>query len=188
MFALVRHGETQANIDNIFQGRQDGYGLNELGRRQAALIVSGLKEYSWNIVISSPAKRARQTSEIISHKLNTPIGLSDLLEERNWGLWEGLTKQQIKNKWPKDYPLRKTETFTPPEGESLNDIRNRVKDFVIEHQSFILDKTIIVTHKYTSKVFRELIGGDNEEHEHNKLYIYGEKECLQLLKNLGIQT
>lgn len=92
--ALIRHGETRANVERRWQGHSD-WDLNELGYRQAEAL--GNHYGRWDTVFSSPLKRARQTAEHVTN--GDPVFMEDL-REMNMGIWEGLTTDEIGAKWP----------------------------------------------------------------------------------------
>lgn len=94
VLALVRHGETRANVERRWQGHSD-WDLNELGYRQAEAL--GNHYGKWDTVFSSPLKRARQTAEYVTKAV--PIFMDDL-REMNMGIWEGMTTDEIEAQWP----------------------------------------------------------------------------------------
>ena len=95
---LVRHGETEWNIEEIFRGRID-IDLNDTGIKQAELLDEHLSYVKIDAVYSSPLKRALKTAEMIAsyHKLDVEItpGLIDF----NYGKWQGLAHQEVKDKY-----------------------------------------------------------------------------------------
>ena len=74
--------------------------LTEIGIRQAKNIVEILKSYDFDLIISSPLKRALQTAEIISKTLNIEIEVNDLFKERDNGIFAGLTFEEAEIKYP----------------------------------------------------------------------------------------
>lgn len=86
---LVRHGETDANVQEVWQGQRD-WGLNEMGRRQAAALSRHLAGF--DRVISSPLGRARQTASMLN---GGEPHLHDGLMEIDMGQWEGLTNTEV---------------------------------------------------------------------------------------------
>ena len=116
ILGLLRHGQTDWNIDLRLQGVTD-IPLNETGLEQARLAGNHLSPADWDFVCSSPLSRAKTTAEIIAAKLQIgDVAIEDLLLERSFGLAEGLTY----NEWKSTHP-----TGVPPEGETLGDLRDR---------------------------------------------------------------
>lgn len=100
LFYLVRHGETDWNLQRRVQGSSD-IPLNETGRRQAAHTATLLARRSWDAIYSSPLSRAMETASIITGRL----GLGDPralpgVAERDYGVAEGLTDREIEATWP----------------------------------------------------------------------------------------
>ncbi|WP_461170195.1 histidine phosphatase family protein [Arthrobacter sp. Z1-15] len=87
---LVRHGETDWNRERRLQGRTDNP-LNEVGRAQARKAGQLLAANQWDVVVSSPLKRAVQTAHLIAEALGLqPAGIVPGLVERDYGPAEGL--------------------------------------------------------------------------------------------------
>ena len=73
LFGLVRHGQTDYNLRNLFQGSSD-IPLNETGIAQAHAAFDGLEAVDWDVVVSSPLQRAEQTARIIGEDHGIPFG------------------------------------------------------------------------------------------------------------------
>ena len=93
---VIRHGQTNWNIEGRIQGKTD-IELNTEGTKQALKIKSIIKDYNIDLIISSPLKRARKTAEIINEALNCPIIFDKSLEERGYGIIEGQVRKLIKD-------------------------------------------------------------------------------------------
>lgn len=88
--ALVRHGETDWNVQRRIQGRTD-IPLNDTGRRQAVEAGAALADSGWDAVYASPLSRAAETAALIAAELGAPVlGHLDALAERSYGVLEGL--------------------------------------------------------------------------------------------------
>ncbi|MBN2797471.1 MAG: histidine phosphatase family protein [Clostridia bacterium] len=105
MIVLVRHGETDGNLNEMLQGRMDTE-LNTTGIKQAEAIGHYLKNSKFYKIISSPLLRAKKTAEIIGEILHiTEIIIEDALIERDFGLAEGLILSERRKLYPdKNYP------------------------------------------------------------------------------------
>ena len=66
---IVRHGETDWNLDGRIQGQMD-IPLNSNGRIQAELCATAINFEKWDVIVSSTLKRAKETAEIIANKFN----------------------------------------------------------------------------------------------------------------------
>jgi uncharacterized phosphatase len=102
MLALIRHGQTDLNLQGRLQGSSD-WPLNATGIAQAHAAVDVLRETgtAWSLVVSSPLQRARRTAEIIAEGLGIELGAAypDLVE-RDYGALEGDTEEQVERLWP----------------------------------------------------------------------------------------
>jgi broad specificity phosphatase PhoE len=116
ILGLLRHGQTDWNIDLRLQGSSD-IPLNETGRNQAAVAGATFSREDWDVIIASPLSRARDTAQIVAQQLNMPVVIVPELVERSFGVAEGFSHSE----WRKMY-----EANEHIEGlESLEDLRSR---------------------------------------------------------------
>ncbi|MBN9606265.1 MAG: histidine phosphatase family protein [Actinomycetales bacterium] len=103
--ALIRHGQTDWNLQGLLQGSSD-VPLNATGRQQARDAVGMLRSVPWDVVVSSPLARARETAAIIAEELDVPLGEAyDDLVERDYGELEGTSSSAAIRRWPdRAYP------------------------------------------------------------------------------------
>ncbi|MGJ3248801.1 MAG: histidine phosphatase family protein [Elainellaceae cyanobacterium] len=126
-FLLVRHGETDWNRDQRFQGQID-VPLNDTGRQQAEQCAEFLKSFSIDRVITSPMLRPKQTAEAIAaHHISVKLELLDGLCEISHGLWEGKLEEEIEQAYPGELRRWKQspETVQMPDGENLQQVWER---------------------------------------------------------------
>ena len=99
---LARHGETDWNRDNRFQGHANPP-LNENGRAQAAELARALAGEPLAAVYTSPLRRAFETAAIVAapHDLE-PVPV-EALREVDVGSWEGLTRSEVEHRFPEQY-------------------------------------------------------------------------------------
>jgi broad specificity phosphatase PhoE len=90
---LVRHGQTQWNVDRIIQGHSN-IPLNEEGKRQTHEQRENLKHIAFSKVYSSDLIRAHKTAEILNSDRKLDHQTSNTLRERNFGLYEGTSMEQ----------------------------------------------------------------------------------------------
>lgn len=104
-FAFIRHGQTDWNRDDKLQGSSD-IPLNAHGREQAHEAAGILADGGWEVVVSSPLMRARETAKIIAHDLGIELGPSyPAFVERDYGPLEGTSSSETIARWPhRDYP------------------------------------------------------------------------------------
>jgi broad specificity phosphatase PhoE len=116
ILGLLRHGQTDWNIDLRLQGSSD-IPLNETGINQATVAGSKLSRADWDVIIASPLSRARDTAQIVAQQLAMPVVIVPELVERSFGVAEGFSHAE----WRKMY-----ESNEHIEGlESIQDLRAR---------------------------------------------------------------
>jgi broad specificity phosphatase PhoE len=121
---LVRHGETDWNRDHLWQGHT-GPPLNETGRRQAASLAERIT--SVTAVYSSDTDRAYGTAQILAERQRLQVHVDERLREVNFGLWEGLTRAQINERFAGAFSRWSSgEGSTPDGGESDEAMAERV--------------------------------------------------------------
>ncbi len=98
---LLRHGESQGNYEGRHQGQAD-FPLTERGREQSIALLERWKAEAkeFDLVISSPLARARQTAEIIAGGMHVRLELDALWMERDNGLMAGLSEDEVRETLP----------------------------------------------------------------------------------------
>jgi len=99
---LIRHGQSAGNAE----GRFGGHGptpLSDLGVQQAEKTAKVLAKEGINVIYSSDLVRAVQTAEPLAKLLGLKVNASDAFRERHVGVLEGLTFDESKQAYPKDY-------------------------------------------------------------------------------------
>ncbi len=143
---LVRHGETSWNRDGRYQGRSDTP-LSARGKRQAQALAERLAASDEISIVASPLMRAQATAHIIATRLDLPVATDHRLTELAYGEWEGLQQAEVKQRWPELLRLwkRTPDRVTFPGGESLSDMRHRVRSF-LEHTARQSGTRLAITH------------------------------------------
>ncbi|MBO9536891.1 histidine phosphatase family protein [Herbaspirillum sp.] len=103
---VIRHGETDWNIDKRLQGHID-IPLNEAGRRQVAALGEVLADEGIDAVFASDLQRARATAQAVADAAGLPVGIDAGLRERCYGAFEGLRHPDIEEKYPEAYRVWK---------------------------------------------------------------------------------
>lgn len=100
-FTLLRHGESQGNLEGKHQGQSE-FPITELGRRQAEALAArwAHEKRSFDRVLSSPLQRARQTAEIVNGVLKAPIEFDPIWAERHLGELTGLSHAEAAQSVP----------------------------------------------------------------------------------------
>jgi alpha-ribazole phosphatase len=174
---LVRHGETDSNVEGRYLGLTD-VSLNENGINQALGLKDKLKDIRIDYVYSSPLKRCRETAGIINEAHNSAVLYSDDLKERNFGLFENLTYEEICNKYPVQKDLWENDwvNYRIEYGESALEFHKRICSFTDgilrqKHMGVMLRCGTLRLHKkYNCKVFRTL---ESRQHGVSRLITVG---------------
>jgi alpha-ribazole phosphatase len=99
---LVRHGQSAGNAEGRFGGHSP-MPLSELGHQQARLTAKVLAKEKIDAIYTSDLLRAVQTAEPLAEVLDLPVVQTPAFRERNVGVLEGLTFDESKAQYPKDY-------------------------------------------------------------------------------------
>lgn len=138
-FIVVRHGETQWNVETRIQGQGDSP-LTAAGRAQAEAIAGRLSGESFDVLVSSDLGRATDTARRIAERRGIAIVTDARLRERDFGVGEGLTYEEIGVRFPDAFSrTRDTDPdYTIPGGESRRAFHERVTaafaDLAREHE------------------------------------------------------
>ena len=122
---IVRHGRTEFNATGRLQGRTDNP-LDEVGLAQAEAVAAYLKPelLSDTLFVCSPLLRARQTATAIVNRVGSSFDIDERWIELDYGSYEGLRQAEVPaNVWRE---WRSDSDFAAPQGESLNQVQERV--------------------------------------------------------------
>lgn len=127
---LLRHGESQWNLENRFTGWVD-VNLSPKGEQEAARAGASLADVPVDNVFTSVLLRAIRTADIAleaAGKHGLPITRDQALNERHYGDLQGLNKKETADKYGDDqvHIWRRSYDIAPPNGESLKDTQTRV--------------------------------------------------------------
>jgi len=177
---LIRHGQSAGNVADdaakaagsptVSVGMRDpDVPLTDLGRRQAAALGSLWRprpgEQSLDVpdaVFSSPYIRAHDTARIAVETAAADVAIStdERLRERDLGLFDGLTAQGIRERYPEETARRAwlgKFYYRPPYGESWADVALRVHAFLADMRSGEGERITIFSHQAVLFVFRYVI-------------------------------
>jgi probable phosphoglycerate mutase len=117
---LWRHGQTDWNFEHRFQGQTD-IPLNQAGEEQAGYAARRLAPLRPDAVFASDLTRAQQTAAALARLTGLPVILDKDLRERFGGDWEGLSDEEIRERYPAE-----RLTWNPPNGEPTPVVAERV--------------------------------------------------------------
>ncbi|XP_068134461.1 fructose-2,6-bisphosphatase TIGAR [Hyperolius riggenbachi] len=143
-FALtvVRHGETRYNKEKLLQGQGIDEPLSDIGFKQAEAAGRFLSGVKFTHVFSSDLIRAKQTACTImknnQHSEGVLINYDARLRERRYGVAEGRPLSELKTMAKKSG--EQCPSYTPPGGETLDEVRARAKDFFEFLCQFVADE------------------------------------------------
>lgn len=154
---ILRHGETMWNVQRRLQGQTD-IELNEKGIALAKVTGEALKEIQFDLVISSPLCRAKETARLVLQEREIPMVEDDRIREISFGILEGL---QVKNEAgeiisPDLYNFfHHPEKYEPKQdGENMDELCARTAEFLqeLKQKQEWKDKTILIsTHGAASR-------------------------------------
>lgn len=152
---LVRHGQTTMTVSRGYSGSgEPGPPLDDTGMRQAhdaADLVDRVGRDLWgdipypSLVVASPMVRTQMTSAVIAEKLGLPVRTDATFQEANFGDWQGLTAEQIEERWPGQLePWHTSANVRPPGGESIEDVGVRLRAGLDSLLAEGVDRTVVV--------------------------------------------
>lgn len=138
---FARHGETDYNRDDVMQGRGVDLSLNATGRAQAAALADRLADVPFDVVFTSPLRRATETAAVLAAP-HAPIDVHELpdLEEMSWGVYEGTgpsperrrALRSLKTAWRDgdafDTPIEGGESILEVQARALRAVRRILED------------------------------------------------------------
>ncbi|HHY07427.1 MAG TPA: histidine phosphatase family protein [Corynebacteriales bacterium] len=129
---LLRHGETQYNIERRMQGQLD-IELTENGKEQARKVAPVIAAQKPFAIYSSDSSRAAVTARAVGELAGVEVQLDKRLRETDMGEWAGLPHTEVEEGWPgQRLKWRATPTYAPPGGENRIELAERVAELVRE--------------------------------------------------------
>lgn len=142
-FTFIRHGQTDWNRDKRLLGWED-MDLNEAGLEQARTLLQNLKR-EFDVIYSSPLRRAMQTAGIINQVLGLPIEMRDELKERHFGSLSGKTWEEMKP-GISEIDMRQKYDYQPFGGESAEQVKDRLFKFIEDARGTGYKQPLVITH------------------------------------------
>jgi broad specificity phosphatase PhoE len=108
--------------------------LNDRGREQVDALVSQLEDTPLEVIFAPPTEPALSTATAIGEALGIPEKENEELRNLDQGLWQGLTVEEIRRKFPKVYKQwqESPESIRPPEGETVNEAMKRIRKMLLK--------------------------------------------------------
>jgi broad specificity phosphatase PhoE len=160
---ICRHGETSANAADIFRGDSDPP-LNAEGFKQANELAFYFSEIELSWIVSSDKTRARQTAETVHRNHAIPFQVSEFLRPWNIGDFGGLPKNK-ENREKLEYFIKNPDVPTP-NGDSLNDFRDRVRPRLLKAVELAYESAypgMLVLHSSLFHEVGETFGNHHED-------------------------
>lgn len=166
---LVRHGETQSNVDRIFQGQLDTP-LNARGLRQANEVSEALRSQQFDAIYSSDLARCADTARSIASLTNNVVVFDPDLRELHYGVLQGVRYERFRDVLA-EHGLAEawgpgvfsSDGSAPPEGESIHQLRERVARFITRldqtHPPAANETVLIVSHGGTLRAMMTVLLG-----------------------------
>ena len=125
---FVRHGKTDFPTDRIYCDDREDPPLNDTGKSQAQEAGKLLQAMGVDEIYASPCARTRMTAEQIGRLVGVPVKIEGALQERRFGVWEGLYFDEIARDYVGDYQKWRQDPvhYTPRGGETIGDLLTRV--------------------------------------------------------------
>ncbi|MBQ9092132.1 MAG: histidine phosphatase family protein [Anaerotignum sp.] len=165
---VARHGETLWNAQNKVCGRTD-LSLTERGHAQAEKLAEEAKQCNLDLIISSPMKRALETAGAVARACNIPISVDDRLIEQDYGIYEGVDRQDsgfLANK--------RQFACKYPGGESMMQVAHRVYNLLEELKEAYPEKNVLlVCHGGVCRIIRTYF----EDMTNEEFFCYSEQNA-----------
>jgi broad specificity phosphatase PhoE len=165
---LARHGESDWNAANRFQGHSDRP-LTELGRRQARALADLVAAADVEAIYSSPLLRALETARIVAARTGLEVTTRDDLREVDTGSWSGLSRTEVKRRFPEGFERWTSGGAGWDDGETYDAMGERVlsalRDIAAGHPE---GRVLIVSHGGPIRAIQAAAGG-MDIHEYRRV-------------------
>lgn len=179
---LVRHGQTEWNVQHRFQGHKDS-SLTKLGIQQAEWLGEALQHEPFDFIFSSTSSRAYHTAELIKGNRNVQITACDEFREINLGVWEGEIQERIREVYPQqlDHFWNHPELFGVEGSETFHEVRERAVSKLNEIvASYPGSRILLVTHTVVVKLLMAYFEGRSLDRLWDLPYIH--PTCLSKIE------
>ena len=185
---MARHGETDLNNKNVYYGWTD-IKLTSNGELQCTQLKGKLKDFKFDVVISSPLERALKSAQIISGINIVNIVKMDNLKEMNFGNWEEMNYLDVKSKYSDDWQswTDDWQGFCIPGGESFNMLYQRVKKALNEITKKYSGKSLLlVGHEGTLRIIALILLNMKSEDYWKFSFEFGKYSHFEIQEDITI--
>ncbi|MEO5373097.1 MAG: histidine phosphatase family protein [Alphaproteobacteria bacterium] len=154
VFFFLRHGQSLANVQGVRAGGDYDVPLTSVGIRQAAAAAETLArtaDHRIGLIISSPLRRVRATTEEVNKVLNVPVLFEPSLAERYLGFWNNQPVDRT------EQPMR--AGVAPPGGESEEEFTARIRNAVCLVLGHLHRRPLVVASRGVARVMTRLLTG-----------------------------
>lgn len=163
VISTIRHAKTDFNTEKRYAGSID-VSINETGIRDSMEVSATLSRFDFDIIVSSNLKRSIETAQILLNN-SVPIIQSKLCAERNFGVFEGRTWQEVQDEYPQVLWIKvgdDTHSVNPQGSESFEQVWERARKF----RNFLFREynghnILVVSHGVFLQMFHGLLRGLN---------------------------
>jgi alpha-ribazole phosphatase len=151
---LIRHAEPESiGAGRRFVGQSDP-SLSAPGTRQAHVLADRLRQVRFDSVYSSDLQRCLMTAEIVTGEAGLPVRQERRLREIDVGLWEGLSFEEVRRRYPREHAEREEDLvgYRFPGGESFRDVQRRVVPAFVSIMDGGAENVLVVGHKGVNRV------------------------------------
>jgi len=176
---VTRHGETDYNVQKRYTGSTD-IPLNANGLQQAKKLADSLSAVEFDMIISSPLLRAKQTAEVIHKLYNVPLVFINEFAEINIGVYEGLTREQAQAQYPDIWARlgSRPPDAAPTGGETHKQFDARIATGIEQIKTaYSENKVLLVCHAFSARVINRQLKGLSFEKMHE--FILGNCEIVK---------
>lgn len=161
---IARHGETDLNIDDRYQGISDPP-LNQRGVQQAVALAASLPAGIVRL-ICSPQQRAVQTASAVAEARRLPLETMSHFRERDFGIFDGLTPLEAAERYPDLWAQGIVSQWNnaPPGGETTRDVvRRTAAGLRILRRAYKDEAVTLVTHGFVVRAVRYLLTDTSQD-------------------------
>jgi probable phosphoglycerate mutase len=154
---ILRHGRTAWNAERRYQGQSDPP-LDSVGEEQALEAAALIAAMHPDLLISSDLQRARLTAQKVASLSGLDLMIDARLRERHLGHWEGLTRDEVEQRYPDEFAdWLAGRDVTRRGGESRREVADRALSLVAEVPE--VELVVLVSHGATAMCLTaELLG------------------------------